>query len=245
MEVWWAGFQLSNLRLLGLLAFTITLLLGYNVYAGVRPNETWAGVIIDSIEELGLGLLLSAAALFLIGRITVEMPLREVVGKTVVEAMLVAIGISIGTAQMGMSADDDEDDMGKRPSDILGVIVVSICGAVVFVTNIAATDEVLVLTFDSSTPQLIGIVVLSLLLAALMTVFSNYLTPNSDEKVESWKGYLFAALLAYGTAFLSAASLLFLLGRFDGLNMYSSLAMCIIVSLASVLGAAGGRLIIK
>ena len=37
----------------------LVLLLGYNRFAGLHPDSTWLEVWIDSIEEMGIGLLLS------------------------------------------------------------------------------------------------------------------------------------------------------------------------------------------
>jgi uncharacterized membrane protein len=58
-------------------------------------------VAIDSVEEMGIGLFLAALVLFLPGRITFERPISEIVGVIVEVAMTVAIGVSVGTAQLG------------------------------------------------------------------------------------------------------------------------------------------------
>lgn len=48
---------------------------------------------------MGLGLLVSAGILWLIGQIDSGMPAAEVLGKVVVEAVPAAIGVSVGAAQ--------------------------------------------------------------------------------------------------------------------------------------------------
>jgi len=58
-------------------------------------------VAIDSVEEMGLGLLIAAFVLWLLGQITFDMTVNEILGKIIIEAMTVAIGVSIGTAQLG------------------------------------------------------------------------------------------------------------------------------------------------
>ena len=107
MEVWWAGFSAHPWRLLAYVAATFVLLLGYNRYGGLRRDASMTEVAIDSVEELGIGLVLSAFVLFLLGRISIEMPAGEVMGRIVIEAMTVAVGVSVGTAQLG-GAEDDE-----------------------------------------------------------------------------------------------------------------------------------------
>ncbi|HVF49064.1 MAG TPA: TIGR02587 family membrane protein [Pyrinomonadaceae bacterium] len=112
MEVWWAGFSAHPLRLLAYLLATFVLLLGYNRYAGLRRDATMTEVAIDSVEELGLGLILSALFLALLGRITLEMPASEIVGRVVIEAMTIAVGVSVGTAQLGGGDEGDEGFAG-------------------------------------------------------------------------------------------------------------------------------------
>ena len=99
MEVWWAGFSATPLQLLLLVVVTYLLLLGYNRYAGMRPGVSWRSIMIDSVEEMGIGLALSFAVLFVLNRIQLtDMGLNEIMGKTIIEAMAVSIGVSIGTA---------------------------------------------------------------------------------------------------------------------------------------------------
>lgn len=62
MEVWWAGFTSHPWRLCLYVAATFLLLLGYNTYAGLRRDASFAEVAIDSVEELGLGIVVLAVA---------------------------------------------------------------------------------------------------------------------------------------------------------------------------------------
>ena len=82
MEVWWAGFSTTPLQLLMLVVFTFLLLLGYNRYAGMRPGVSWRSIIIDSVEEMGIGVVLSFGVLLVLNRIQWdEMQLSEIIGK--------------------------------------------------------------------------------------------------------------------------------------------------------------------
>lgn len=69
MEVWWAGFIALPVRLFSYILAIFLLLLGYNRYAGMRRDASWLEVAIDSIEELGLGVIASAVMLFALGRV--------------------------------------------------------------------------------------------------------------------------------------------------------------------------------
>src|SRR5918992_393725 len=116
MEVWWAGFSAHPFHLILYVLATLILLLGYNYYAGLRHDANLMEVLIDSIEEMGLGLLISTIALMLLGRITFDMTLNEIVGKITIEAMTVAIGVSVGTAQLGGAGGESDTGEGDNKS---------------------------------------------------------------------------------------------------------------------------------
>ncbi len=101
MEVWQTGLNAHPVRLLVAVAGTFLLLLGYNRYAGLRRDAGMTEVVIDSVEEMGIGLMLSTLILWMTGRITFDMPATAIVGPVVIEAMSVAIGVSVGTEQLG------------------------------------------------------------------------------------------------------------------------------------------------
>lgn len=245
MEVWWAGFQLGSARLLWMLALTSILLLAYNTYAGVRPDETWAGVVIDSVEELGLALLVSASSLYLLGRIVPGDSIREVMGKIVIEALLISIGISIGTSQLAGEDDEEEETPGKRPKDILGVLSLSACGAVVLATNIAPTDEIVVLALESGSWQLLAMVFVSFALCGLIMVFSDLMENRKDGSLPRWMRYSVGISLTYSVALLSSAAILFLFGRFDGMATASKVALTVVLALPASMGAAAGKILIR
>lgn len=244
MEVWWAGFSLGSGRILLILSLTCLLLLAYNTYAGVRPEETWAGVAIDTVEELGLALVMSASFLYLLGRIVPGDSLREVMGKTVIEALLIAIGISIGTAQVSQE-DDQEPSVGKRPRDLLGIVSLSACGAVVLATNIAVTDEVVMLARESSQAQLIAMMLVSLLLSGLMLTFSELLKGRHSPLSPILRNNMAGAALVYSIALVISYVILFLFGRFEALAWPSKIAMTVVLAVPSCIGAAAGKLVIR
>ena len=73
MEVWWAGVITHPFRLLVYVMGTFLLLLGYNRCAGLRRDTYMTEVAIDSVEEMGIGFVLAALVLFLLGRLTLQM----------------------------------------------------------------------------------------------------------------------------------------------------------------------------
>ena len=54
MEIWWTGHLSHPDRLLAILLATLALLTAYQTHAGLRDNQSWQGVVLDSFEVLGL-----------------------------------------------------------------------------------------------------------------------------------------------------------------------------------------------
>src|SRR5687767_5301739 len=188
-EVWQAGFIIHPLRQVVYMVATFALLLGYNRYAGLRRDATRAEVAIDSIEEMGLGFIIGTTALLVLGRITPEMPWSEIVGKIVLEAMVVAIGVSVGTAQLGDAANQGADsgnggqssqatDQGsvgaeQESRQVGGQLVIACCGAMLFAANIAPTEEVRVIAAEISSWNLLALECLSIAICALILYYAE------------------------------------------------------------------------
>jgi len=283
MEVWWAGFTSHPFRLCLYVAATFVLLLGYNTYAGLRRDASFAEVVIDSVEEMGLGIIISTVALFLIGRVTFEMSLSEAVGQVVIEAMTVAIGVSVGTAQLGGGGDEGSDDesageetvgdnakgaqqSGKRQSEkqqsenqskagnkfedvnFIGQLVIAFCGAVLFAANVAPTEEITMIAVEINAWRLLGLALVSLLLAALVLYASEFMGAQEFVHGGGESGIvdvLRGTVVTYAVALIASAAILWFFGRFDGVSADVCLAQTIVLAVAGVLGASAGRLLLQ
>jgi putative integral membrane protein (TIGR02587 family) len=249
MEVWFAGFLLHPLRLSLYVVATFILLLAYNRFAGLRSGASWWECAIDSVEEMGLGIVLSAAILWLVGRFDgVDDPL-VIIGKIVVEAMTVAIGVSIGTAQLGGADSQDENSEEETvetgsPS-ALGHLALAFCGAVILASNIAPTEEALVLAEENSPLKLVLIGLLSLFGGAYVLFFAEFRGARQfANPVDGW-GLMRGAISTYAVALAASAATLFFFGRFDGESLPICLAQMVIVGVAASLGASAGRLLLQ
>lgn len=252
MEVWAAGSMARPERLLGYLAFVFLLLLGYNRYAGLRHDASWAEVAIDSVEELGLGVLTSVVTLFLLGRIGGGSTFAESFGQIIIEGGVVAIGFSIGTAQLGA---DDEGDAGMGPSrkrgkegeDVHfgGQLVITLCGAVLFAANVAPTEEILIVAMETPPARLLGLAALSLLIGALILFFTNFARASHYSPREThWQAFR-GTFITYAVALVASAFILWFFGRFDGQAMDLRISQIIVLGLPATLGASAGRLLLQ
>ncbi|HWQ11571.1 MAG TPA: TIGR02587 family membrane protein [Roseiflexaceae bacterium] len=248
-EVWWAGFTLTPWRLLAGLTVTFALLLGYNRFAGLRSDASWVEVAIDSVEELGLGILVSALILALLGRLRPDMPPDEIAGKVVLEALVVAIGVSVGTAQLGEPPEDEVgmDDEPQGPPEVRfgEQLVLAVCGAVLFAINIAPTEEIQIIALEIGPWRLLGLVALSLALGAVILHYAEFSGARRFVRADGPLNALSGAVVTYAVALVVSAAILWFFGRFDGVSPGLCLAQAVVLGMAAALGASAGRLLLQ
>ena len=244
-EVWRAGMLLSPLRQLAALALTFAVLLGYNRYAGLRPERSWSDIAFEAVEELGLGLLLATLVLLLISRITLDHHPNEIVGLVVMEGIGVAIGVSVGTAQLGARTDEDAEAGSKRAIGFGGQLVIAFCGAILLAANIAPTDEMLELAAETSAVKLIAVGGLSLALGGFVLFFGDFRGSRRWSRADSPGAVVRGTVITYATALAASAVLLWLFGRFDGVPASAIVGQTVVLGAAATLGASAGRLLLQ
>ncbi|MFB2835109.1 TIGR02587 family membrane protein [Floridanema evergladense] len=258
MEVWWAGFSIEPLRMFLYVLATFSLLLGYNRYAGLRRDASSLEVVIDSVEEMGLGIIVAAIFLWLLGRITLEMNFNEIVGKVIVEAMTVAIGVSVGTAQLGDNNNNKPDtgmhgdrnnlnipSPGDKHIDFWGQAVISLCGAVLFAANVAPTEEVIVIATQITSERLLALSLVSIIFGAGILFYSNFIDAEKFTRPYSLFTIVSGTIVTYAVALVASASILWVFGRFDGLPPIINLAETVVLALPATLGASAGRILLQ
>jgi putative integral membrane protein (TIGR02587 family) len=244
MEVWWAGFTLSPLRLLIGLGAALALLCAFNAYAGLRYDATAAEIAIDSVEELGLGLLLSGCVLALLGRFTAGMSGSEMLGKVVVEGIFVAVGVSIGTAQLSTGG-KQQGSPGSRHDTLAAEVALALCGSVVVAANVAPTDEILLLAAEMRVWHLLAMMIAALALAAMLLYFTEFTGSGRFRGRRAAHHVAEGTVLTYTAALMASAGVLWFFGRFDGLGGAMRVAICVVLALPATLGAAVGRLLLR
>ena len=252
MEMWWTGFKATPAMLLSYLLITFFILMGYNRYAGLRPGAGPREVVFESFEETGLGILIAAAALFALGRITTSMPLPEIMGKVVVEAMVVAIGASIGKSQLGSEDDDEESEesdesshRARRQAGLWGDAVMGVCGAIVIASNVAPTLEILLLAVEVRPSRLLAVALFSLFMITIILFFSGFHGAKTSHYGRTPLLMLGATAFAYTVALIMSAAMLAFFERFDGAALEVAVGQVIILAAPASLGASAGRLLIK
>ena len=243
MEVWDAGHFIPPHRQLAYLAGTFVLLLGYNRYSGLHPDTHWLEVVIDSVEELGIGLVLAVVFLLALGRIGPAYEFDEALGRVVVEAFTIAIGVSVGTAQLGGDPSIRASD--RRKVGFGGQLVLAVCGAVLLAANVAPTEEIVMLGIELRPLHLVALAVLSLLLGGLVLFFSDFRGARRWVGPADAAGMVRGAVITYAVALVASAMILWLFGRFDHAPLWAVLGQTVALALAATLGASAGRLLLQ
>jgi putative integral membrane protein (TIGR02587 family) len=245
MEMWWAGFLATPARLLAGLAATFCLLILYNLYAGLRRDATLAEILIDSVEEMGLGLVVAALLLWLLDRINLSMDPVEVAGKVVVEGLTMAIGFSVGTAQLGGDSSPEQGTLpGYRDHEPWRHLALAACGALLFASNVAPTEEIVVLAAELSLGALLGLAGLSIAIGAVILHYSDF-TASTRGPEAGIMAAMRSTSQSYAVALLVSAGLLWFYGRFTDESAAAMCAQTIVLGFAAMLGASAGRLLLQ
>lgn len=257
MEVWWNGFIAPPQYLLSCIGTTYLLLLGYNRYAGMKKGSSFFEICWDSVEEIGLAFIVSFLFLLLISRIDFGMSLNEIAGKVIVVSMIVAIGISVGTAQLGNgngkdSKLDDKEEQSKseskgngsteKDSSIKKRMILTVCGSVLIASSVAPTEEILVIAVSSNSIQLLLMALISLLIAGVILYFIDF---KGAAKIRPGKIPMFVELVAnYLIALFVAFAFLWFFGRVQDNGLNIVVAQIIVLGIPGTIGASAGRLLI-
>ena len=246
MEVWQAGFTMSPPRQLCYVLLALILLLGYNRYAGLHPDSSWSEVAIDSVEEMGIGLLLSTLVLLLLGRIAPGQDTGEVVGRVVVEAVTVAIGVSVGTAQLGGNNQAEGTGMtAVSEASFGGQLTLAVCGAVLFAANVAPTEEIVLIGIELPGYQLALVGLATMALGALILFYSDFRGASRSVPRDGFVSMLRGSVITYAIGLVTSAAILWLFGRFDGVGAAAVVGQTVALAVASTFGASAGRLLIQ
>jgi putative integral membrane protein (TIGR02587 family) len=251
MELWDAALMTSPEKLGLYLATTFCLLLLYNRYAGLRSDATFTEVAIDSVEELGLGIVIAFALLFLLGRVDGENTWPEIMNSAILQGMTLAIGVSVGTAQLGTGDDDGNGGMDEDKSkggveyNYLAQSAIAVCGAVLFAANIAPTDEIGVIAREASIGMLVTIMIFSMLLGLSVLYFAAFRGSKQHLPERKWTWMTREILTAYAAALAASAYILYFFGSLPTDTPLQFVAGMIVVGLPATLGASAGRLLLQ
>lgn len=242
MEVWWTGFIASPEKLLLFIVFTFLLLLGYNRHSGMRPDASFEEVLHESIEEIAIAFTVAFLFFLLINKISFTMSFQEIAGKVIVESMIVAIGVSVGTAQLGQEDQNTGEKGVKKRNGLAQMAILAFCGGVLVSSSVAPTEEILKIAVVSEPAHLIAMILSSILISGIVLFFSDFKgSGNLKGGIAKMALHL---VVSYSCALVVSIFMLWFFGRVSGYGWGLVLAETIILAIPASLGASAGRLLI-
>jgi putative integral membrane protein (TIGR02587 family) len=260
MEAWWTGRHTEPERALLLLAAAVVPVLLLNHSAGFRadPDIRLRDGIVDTIETLGLGLILSATVLVLLRELETETPLDRAVGEIVYEAIPFCVGMGVarrflhGDRNSGGDEDAGDDGGGgeRAASDAprtatraaLADVGATALGAVFIGLSIAPTDEVPMLA-SAMSPSWLLVVIAASLVVSYAIVFVAEFVGQDERRTQPgpFQRPLTETFLCYLVALAASALMLWMYQRIDG-PWHVDFAHIIVLGLPAAIGGAAGRL---
>ena len=164
MEMWWSGFLATPMRLLAGLAATFCLLILYNLFAGLRCDASPAEILIDSVEEMGLGIIAAALLLWLLDRINLseimmlgaELPLQGLLCLAMLSIVVGAIILhysgftaSVAGSEAGVAAVVRSTTQSYAVALLVSAAVLWFYGRFTGESAVAASAQTVVLGFAS------------------------------------------------------------------------------------------------
>jgi putative integral membrane protein (TIGR02587 family) len=252
MEVWEDGAVLDPAKMLVLLAIGFAVVIGFNALSGFRRDRTWAALLVDSVQAMGLSALVAALALAVLGRLDLSLGPQPIAGRVAIESIPVAFGMSLAATVMGQPDGDSggpaDDGGGDAASDgSARRLVVAGAGALYFALNIAPTDEVRLLAAASTPGQLLIAVGASLAVGLAIVFHAEFrggLRGAGWREVGPLRTPLGETAAAYVLALAVSFVLLWAFGSTDGAAPQAIVAQVVMLGIVAAFGAAAGRLLL-
>lgn len=250
MEMWWIATYLEVWKLVSFLAIAI----GINVVLAhlifLEDSTPWHVAAGEAVYNFAVGMVGAALILFLLGRFTANDPLREILGKILLEAIPLSIGAAVThRIQRTRSRKQQEQSAPTRQRRgrqiILTQIGVTAAGALFLSMPLSSTAEIQLLAAGTTSWQTLALAPFSLL-AIYMTIYRNQLAPNlQDDVAENPLSVVTDTVMTYSVALLIAALTLYLFDRIEfGNPLLHVVTQIVVLGLPAAVGGAAGRRLI-
>lgn len=243
MEMWWLGFYMDRDRLFLFLLFTLLLLLPLSYFVGFERTGGIGEDALDALVAFGVGAVASTVMLALFGVIDRAMPASEIIGKIAIQTVPASIGAILARGQLGSTHSDTEAK--EREAGYLGQLFIMLAGAVFLTFNVAPTDEMVLIAFQMSYIQALGLIVLSI---GTLHAFVFALGFKGSERAPEGIGFswllISRTVAGYGIALIVSLYVLWTFGRTDGASLAQIAMMTTVLGFPAALGAAAARIII-
>ena len=244
MEMWSFGFSLEPVKLMLLLVMVVPLLIGLSHYVGFEPTFGWEDDAVDAMVAYAVGFIAAAPILALFGVITPDMSANEIVGKVAVQAVPGSIGALLAQSQFG--GENRSDRRREARGDTYGgEIFFMAVGAVFLSMNLAPTEEMVLIAYQTTAWHALSLAAISLLLMHAFVYRVGFHGASSVPDGTHPAGvFLRYTVVGYAICLMISAYILWTFGRTEGGSVDEVVRTTIVLAFPAAIGAAAARLIL-
>ena len=245
MEMWALGVSVHPLRLLGFLAVNFVILVGLSRFGGFERTDTLVEDVMDALAACGVGIVGSAAILWLLAIIGPAMPLDELAGKIAIQSVPMSFGAMIARKQLsGGGAEPADAERAVRGAGYGGQLFLMAAGALFLSFNVAPTEEMVLIAYLMSTWHLLALILVSILLLHLFVYRLGLAGQEQLHDAGPLRTFLAYSIPGYGIALAVGLYVLWTFGRVDGTAIDQVAATTVVIAFPGALGAAIARLVV-
>ena len=244
MEMWALGFYAHPIRLLLFLGVNFLILVGLSRFGGFERTESLFEDVLDALAAMAVAVLASAAILALLGIVTAEMRLDEMVGKVAIQSIPCSFGAMLARKQLGGDSGRDLDQ-AERGAGYAGQLFLMAAGALFLAFNLSPTEEMLLIETMMTPWQTLLLVLFSILLLDAFVYVVGF--PGQRERLgdaHRARTFLRYSLVGYGIATLVSLYVLWTFGRTDGAEVSQIAFTVAVLAFPAAIGAAVARLVV-
>ncbi|MFC3078450.1 TIGR02587 family membrane protein [Phenylobacterium terrae] len=245
MEMWDLASSIQPVRLALFLAVSLPFLLGLSYYSGFRETFGWLDDALDALASLAVGFIAAFVLLVLFGVVTPDDSLYEAAAKTALQGVPAAIGALLARRQLRggeKGGPDDPEEEIERREGYLSQLFLMLAGALFVAFNVAPTEEVSLIAFQSS--SWLTLALLGVSIVALHAIVYTVGFAGQEAHENPLQAALHYTVPGYAIALAASLYVLWTFGRTDGVPPGDVLRLGVVLAFPGALGAAAARLLV-
>jgi putative integral membrane protein (TIGR02587 family) len=250
MELWFIGLTISPGHALLLVGLTVMLSLTFVLTIGFREETPpqFRDVVAETIDAVGISLIVAVASLLVLGRIGPDTPLESILGRVAIELLPISLGVAIANHILPRQGDrrgneEDRDGQQHRHPTVRDLVAAG-GGALLLSLNIAPTDEITILASELTEIQLVVLMLFSLGVSYMIVFEAEF--RNQSRRYETpglFHRPITETIIAYLVSLVVCGLVMWLVGAYPNNPSYGMiLSKTVVLGFPGALGAAAGRL---
>jgi putative integral membrane protein (TIGR02587 family) len=242
MEMWEIGVYMDRPRLALLLVLMVPLLIGLAYYLGFEATTNIRDAVLDAFVAITVAAVLAAIVLSIFGELATDMVPREWIGKISLQSVAGSIGALLAQSQFGKPGGNRDS---RREGGDFAEYFFMAAGALFLSTNVAPTEEVILIAHKMGPWHAVTLILLSLLLMHAFVYAVDFRGQHARaEHISLTSEFVRFTVLGYCLAILISAFICWCFGRFDGVTPVEMIRISIVLGFPAAVGAAAARLVL-